>query len=404
MNRANVIGPSRRDLVADRRRRRTGSDGASRSGPRRLAPQVHRPAPRRARAGAPARRGCGRRGRPGSGRRGPTAVSARSHGSAIRVGEEEVAREPVLGAPASPPRPRRSGGRAARGCRPARRRRARPGSPPSAAGPVAVEEQARGSSAAGRWPGRPRPEPALLDERPRPRRGRSLEPGEAVAADVRPATTSSRPRIATRRPRRRRARPDRAASSRSPPGRAAASPAPTSRRRRAASRGRRRSRQRRRRSLDLVARRPRRASAAGALSVARSGRLGELVGAGDRDDVGRVPVVRERAGPPAPRRRRRTPRDRPRSPAGSRPSRGRRARPGRRPATSSPDARPERYTVGAARRRSGTSARPRRRSPRRCRSAFVAPDRRDGPRRAARRPAPARGWRMTDGDAGTPRV
>ncbi len=193
MNRANVIGPARVDLGADRGRRAPGRS-RRRRGPGRDAPQVRAgvhgyatPAAG-ARAGARVRRACDRRGRSGSAppRRTASAPgatdrrSARGAGGPRRSGPRRAAMRP---------RPRRDDGRGGRGCRRGPPRPAPRAACRATAGPSRSSSAPR-TERGGRWPADRRPQAALLDERPRPRGDPPLEPGEP-RADVRPATTSS---------------------------------------------------------------------------------------------------------------------------------------------------------------------------------------------------------------------
>ena len=262
---------------------------------------------------------------------------------------------------------------------------------PSRSSSSAERREAR--PAAGRPAGASR-EPALLDQRPGPRRRRAARASASVAADVRPATSSSaagsraRPRGRPRGARDRRGRRRRPRSGRRP-----SPPAPSRTRSSGPSRSKP-SRQRARRSATAIAgdlgepARQRVVAAEGP-----GGRRAARPTRGDRHDVGRVAVVGEGAPvrrPPPPRR---TPGGRRSSRAGSRPSRGRPARP----------------AVGPRRARGAGSPNGRSSGGPATIVDVVAPAaeepapvalRRPGPRGgepsapAGRRPGRARGWRM----------
>ena len=195
MNRAKVIGPCAPDLVADRLdelgvlAHRLGV-GEGLAAIARLEVHVRRRRRGRARAAPRGRRACARRGARGPGRRAADAVSSRSHGSVIGVGEQEVARVPVLGRrPAAlvraEPRREEHAGVDERPVREPRRdaRRGRPGPSRSRRSPSRLRGDRRF--------GRPRdaaerrgPEPALLDECAGPGAGAPLEAGEIRRADA----------------------------------------------------------------------------------------------------------------------------------------------------------------------------------------------------------------------------
>ena len=246
MNRANVIGP-----VARSRRgsppSRTGSDGdVERPRPASRLRSIGGLAPRRAGAPGPTRlwppRTIGIGASRADGRQRPEPRVGDPLGAAAGRSRSDPRR------PASRARRRRSDGRGGRGV-------STRAASPSSASDRAERRRARRDRGAGprlervgRWPARPRPEPALLDEGPRPRRGRALQPGETRrGGPARRRASSQRGSRLTRRRRRERARTtpivdaDSAARvARPPPARRAG--------RRAASRDRPASRQRRRRS------------------------------------------------------------------------------------------------------------------------------------------------------------
>ena len=184
MNRANVHRPVARDLGADPRDERLVlADRVEVRG--RVAPEARRHVHRAARVAPttsrspgptsvwpPSRIGIGRRG-------GGRASASRSHGSAIRVGEQQVRREAVLGGRPARLVRARAGGRAGPACRRSRRRRSAARWSPERARPVAVEQRARARDA-GRPLARPAPraEGRAPRQRARARRRRALEPGE----------------------------------------------------------------------------------------------------------------------------------------------------------------------------------------------------------------------------------
>ena len=323
MNRAKVHRPVALDLGADPRDERLVlADGVEVG--RRVAAQAGRQRPSR-----------GRRAGPPSDEpdaRPDERVPAEQDGiGASRGGARELA-QPRVGDPRpGAAGPRRSG--PPRAARPrssapepvgeedpavddgARRRAARDASP-SERRAVAVEQRAEDG---GRRPlagGRARPQPALLDERPRPRRGRAARARPSVAAEVRPATSSSARRIGRdgadagdpvrgRGPGRRRASAGRELVARRRARTRSSGPSMSTP-----------SRQRRRRSATVVAGDLGQPARQGVVA----GRSGQVARAPrprrDGDDVGRVAVVGER--PPVRRTRGRATR--------SRRSRGRRER------------------------------------------------------------------------------
>ena len=189
-----------------------------------------------------------------------------------RVGDplrqQQVGGEPVLGGRPARLVGARADGRAGPGCRRAPRRRAGPGAPRATrAGPSRTIRAARRATerrpAAGPS-SRARPQAALLDERARPRRRCAARASASVAADVRPATSSSaRGSAATARTPASRARRGRDVD------RDAASP-----RDRRAARGRAGRRCRRRAASGAAGRRPRSRRAPRASAAARCRRAG----------------------------------------------------------------------------------------------------------------------------------
>ncbi len=228
MKRAKVIGPSPRDLVADRRRR----------GPRPRRPPRGPAAPRGGSRGRRTAGSCGVHGvdatpAPVAMRRsarrspGPTsecaprstgtdapaaaAVSSAQPRVADAVRQEQVAREAVLGGRPAALVGAAVGGRAGRGGRAARRPTAprRAGrATPGRRGPAACPRTlAAGAGSAGRphGPDRRRAQPALLDEGPGARPGVALRPAQ-VRGGRPPRDQELRARVARQR---RAARPSR---------------------------------------------------------------------------------------------------------------------------------------------------------------------------------------------------
>ena len=143
--------------------------------------------------------------------------------------------------------------------------------------------------------------------------------------------------------------------------------------------------------VDLVARRPPRASAAVRCRRAGRGWPASVSIARDRDDVRRVAVVGERPSRHRRRRPRRSAAGRPWSRVGSSPEPRTISPPRSTSAGRAPEAIPERPFVGRTGRRSRRRSAPAATNPRRCRSASLARASADPARRAARQPGPAPG-------------
>ena len=182
MNRAKVIGPSRRISSRMRAtRRRPGRRTRGRAGRRDAGRAVRSIAGRRL-VPIPS---CRRRPGPtsvcppsriGIGAAAAAAVSSRSHGSATRPAAGGPRRTDPR-APARPTRRRRADGRAGRACRRSRiRRRAR--CSPSEPAPSRSSSAPRIDATGRRFESRPCAHPALLDERASARGRVALEPGE----------------------------------------------------------------------------------------------------------------------------------------------------------------------------------------------------------------------------------